>query len=449
MTGSWKIIHIELSEGIPSLPVEPQCEGVYVVFWWHGIPLGHQEIRVALLPMPATQLGNMAVQAITMAVGDKLLPDGFKAPLSEHFDSQDEVAPSLNSLLALERPLAQFSESYAARKNSSKTETVSVIICTRDRPEQLEQCLQSLQKLSEPPHEIIIVDNAPQTEQTRHLVRDMPSIRYVLEPRPGLSVARNTGVRHSTGEIIAFTDDDVIVHPDWLSRLRQSFEDSQVMAMTGLILPAQLETEAQLIFEVGLGNFGWGYQVKIFDQQFFRATKHLGVPVWRIGAGANMAFRRSVFEAVGHFDERLGAGASGCSEDSEYWYRVLAKGWTCKYEPSAVVFHIHRRDLKGLKHQMYQYMQGHVAALLIQFDRYKHWGNLVRLFIYLPGYYVKSFLGGLLTGFGPKYKTLPTEIFGCMAGVKFYLQNRHREAGVDNRTKSPLEILNESQAEKL
>ena len=73
MSNPWKILHLELSEEIPPLPAEPDCQGIYVVFWWHGVPLGHQEILAAQLPMPATQLENLAIQAITPAVGDRLL----------------------------------------------------------------------------------------------------------------------------------------------------------------------------------------------------------------------------------------------------------------------------------------------------------------------------------------------------------------------------------------
>ena len=88
-----------------------------------------------------------------------------------------------------------------------------------------------------------------------------------------------------------------------------------------------------------------------------------------------MAFRREAFERVGLFDERLGAGAAGCSEDSELWYRLLAEGHQCRYAPTAVVFHYHRTHWEELRHQTYSYMRGHVAALFFQFDRYRHWGN--------------------------------------------------------------------------
>lgn len=415
-------MHLELSEGIPALPLAPDYEGLYVVFWWHSIPLGHQEISAAQLPMPATQLANLVLETIAPVVGDRLLEHGFKPPAPWLVGSDNpsrDTPPDFHTLIALEQPLAKLRE----RLSHSAGGSVSVVICTRDRPEQLAQCLRSLQNLSQPPHQILVVDNAPTSDATRQLVAQMPDIQYVLEPRPGLSVARNTGIRHSTGDIIAFTDDDVIVHPDWITRLQQSFQDSKVMAVTGLVLPGELETEAQLIFEKGFGGFTQGYHPLTFDTQFFEEMKPQGVPVWDIGAGANMAFRRNAFELVGDFDERLGAGASGCSEDSEFWYRLLAEGWVCRYEPTAVVYHYHRSNLDRLKHQMFQYMRGHVAALLVQFARYKHWGNLRRLFITLPKYYINRFVEGLRNGFHSLNRTLFSEVFGCFSGVKFYLQN--------------------------
>jgi GT2 family glycosyltransferase len=417
----WKVVHLELSEGIPALSFEPNYEGLYVVFWWHSIPLGHQEILAAQLPMPATQLINLVLEAIAPVVGDRIFEQGFKSSLVAGLDKlPQDTPPDFHSLIALDRPLATLQERLSYLPEGS----VSVVICTRDRPEQLKQCLRSLQNLSHPPHEIIVVDNAPKTDATRQLVAQMPNIQYVLEPQPGLSVARNTGIHHSTGDLIAFTDDDVIVHPDWITRLQQSFQDSKVMAVTGLVLPGELETEAQLIFEKGFEGFSQGYQPLMFDSQFFEKMKPEGVPVWNIGAGANMAFQRKAFELVGDFDERLGAGASGCSEDSELWYRLLAEGWICRYEPTAVVYHYHRSDLERLKQQMYQYMRGHVAALLVQFERYKHWGNLYRLFITLPKYYKWRLLDGAKGKLKQLNRTLWAEISGCLSGVSFYLKNR-------------------------
>ncbi|MGH7998128.1 MAG: glycosyltransferase family 2 protein, partial [Brasilonema sp.] len=331
-----------------------------------------------------------------------------------------DTPPEFQSLIALQQPLKKLHSGSLQSVSGS----VSVVVCTRNRPEQLVRCLRSLQNLSQPPKQIIVVDNAPSDEATRQLVTQMPGVQYVLESRPGLSVARNTGIRHSIGDIIAFTDDDVEVHSDWIARLQQSFENPKVMAVTGLVLPGELETEAQVAFEKGFGGFNRGYRVLTFDSQFFEEMRYRGVPVWRIGAGANMALRRKAFELVGYFDERLGAGASGCSEDSEFWYRILAEGWLCRYEPTAVVYHYHRSDLDKLKQQMYQYMRGHVAAVLVQFARYQHWGNLRYLSVSLPKYYTRRFLWALLKDFKSLNKMLFAEVLGCVSGVKYYLQNK-------------------------
>ncbi|BCL37656.1 glycosyltransferase family 2 protein [Nostoc sp. MS1] len=421
----WKILHIDLSEDIPELNLEPHYQGIYAVFWWRGIPLGDRQIFASQLPLPASALRNLAIEAITPAIGDRLLENGFKAPLPVVYpDPAWDKPPDLQALLALQQPLQQLQQTYAQPVNNS----ISIVICTRNRPEQLARCLRSLLNLSQPPQQIIVVDNAPQDETTRGIVAQIPQVQYILEPTPGLSRARNTGIRHATGEIIAFTDDDVEVHPDWCVRLQQAFINPQVLAVTGLMLPAELETEAQYIFHQGSGGSAWDYRAINYDRQFFANMQHRGVPVWRIGAGANMAFRRQAFELVGYFDERLGAGASGCSEDSEMWYRILAEGGICRYEPTSVVFHYHRRDITAFKSQAYQYMRGHVAALLIQFANYQHWGNLRRLCLTLPKYYVASILRSLKHGFAPRYSSVFTEILGCVSGIQFYLNNRKKPA---------------------
>jgi glycosyltransferase involved in cell wall biosynthesis len=403
----WKVLFVELSQKISALPKYSDYGGLYIVFWWCGIPLGDQEIDMNLLPMTANDLLNLAIKTITPAVGDYLCP---------------KLTTPLQDLVTLEQPLQELCDRLYPKSPNSDS-SVSVVICTRDRPEHLAKCLQSLQNLTKRPKEILVVDNAPTTEATCQLVAQMPDIKYILEPRPGLDIARNTGIHHSTGEIVAFTDDDVIVHPDWITRLQESFSDPQVMAMTGLVLAAEIETQSQFIFEKYWG-FNRGYNALIFDSKYFDKFKSLGVPVWEIGAGANMAFRNEIFQKIGEFDERLDVGAAGCSGDSEFWYRVLASGGTCRYEPSAVVYHYHRRDLDSLKKQLYYYMRGHVAALLIQFEKYRNWGNIRRLFLSLPQSYMKLFLQGITKGFKLRYSTLFAEISGCISGIIFYLQNR-------------------------
>lgn len=421
MKSPYQVIDVDLKAGIPELSLKPGYQGMFVVLWMDAIPLGTLEIAASQWPLPQSELVNQIVRAIAPAVGDHLMAQGFADALPVAAASQPQP-PDFKALMALNAPLKQLQD--MAQTGQVKNLGVSVIICTRDRPEQLERCLHSLQHLKDPPQQILVVDNAPTSPATRQVVAKFETVDYVLEPKPGLSVARNTGLAHSTGELIVFTDDDVVVHPHWLEGIQRGFDDPTVMAVTGLMLPAELESEAQVIFHRGTGESSWGFRALTFDTQFFTEMMSRGAPVWRIGAGANMAFRRSLFDRVGNFDERLGAGASGCSEDSELWYRVLAEGYACRYEPTAVIYHYHRKDLPNLKHQAFQYMRGHVVALLVQFERYSHWGNLRRLFFELPLYYTRLMLFGMLRGFRGHYHTVPAQVSGCIAGIVYYWQHR-------------------------
>lgn len=410
-----KILHIALESNISGLYPDITYPVYYIVFWWHGIPLGHIEINRQRLPITPNDLKQEAVRSILPAIAAHL--QEYNLPLPEAGDLiAQPIFDADHVLQAWEEPFLIWHKQRLAQKQPS----ISVVICTRDRPDYVQECLRSLQSLSEPPDEIVVVDNAPSSGKTQKIVAQIPGVKYVLESRAGLSFARNAGIQHSSSELIAYTDDDVKVHPDWILHLRRSFQDANVMAVTGLVFAAELETQSQYIFEKHW-SFNRGYRPLLYDQAYFQKYQVVGVPAWRAGAGANMAFRRSVFSTVGDFDERLGAGASGCSEDSEMWYRVMAEGMTCRYEPTAVVYHFHRRDMEGLNKQLFNYMRGHVTELLIRFERYAHWGNLIRLTL-LPLYFLHLLLLGFLKG-KYRYSTMPTEILGCFSGLIFYAKN--------------------------
>jgi hypothetical protein len=128
----------------------------------------------------------------------------------------------------------------------ASTPAVTVAVCTRNRTDDLAQCLASLQNVDYPNLEIVVIDNAPATEATAVLVRDrFPDVRYVREPRPGLDWARSRAILECRGDILAFTDDDVIVDRGWVTALAAVFAASpDVMAVTGLVVPYELETDA-------------------------------------------------------------------------------------------------------------------------------------------------------------------------------------------------------------
>jgi GT2 family glycosyltransferase len=314
---------------------------------------------------------------------------------------------------------------HVASRGTSPSLGASLVICTRDRPDELRRCLNSLAAQTYSPVEVIVVDNAPRDTRARQ-VAEIAGVKYVREDRPGLSHARNCGLRHADADVIAFTDDDVILHPRWLERLVLALQESDALAVTGLVLPAELDTEAQQHFETHWG-FGQGYEPLVFGQDFFAADRTTGCEVWNIGAGASMAFRRQAFEKAGNFDVRLGAGMAGCSEDSEFWHRILSIGGTCRYEPAAVAFHHHRRDMGSLGHQIYQYMKGHAAALMVQYERSGNRGNLWRALYFLPRDNAARVWRRMRYGARPGDRFLWCEVAGLLAGLGYYLRHSRAE----------------------
>ncbi|WOI54046.1 glycosyltransferase family 2 protein [Parvularcula sp. LCG005] len=294
--------------------------------------------------------------------------------------------------------------------------SVSVVICTRDRPDELARCLASLPQQTLVPDEIIVVDNASVTDETRQ-VAQAAGVRYVREDRPGLDIARNTGAKSATGDFVAYTDDDVILTPNWLRRLTGAMDTDDIWGTTGLVLPAELVTPAQLHFERQWG-FGRGFSKIDFGPEFVQRHDRFGIPAWDVGAGASMAFRRAIFDKIGFFDERLDVGAAGCSGDSEMWHRILHAGGTCRYTPTSVAFHYHRRAEEGLRKQLRAYMSGHVAALLVQNERSGRRANLRRLYLSLPIHYLRETLRKRREDEPSRY--LKEQVLGCIDGWKFY-----------------------------
>jgi len=410
----------------PSLPVRhldlsamradthPGDAPAFSIFWWKELPLGMRASLPEELPFSEAQLRQLTAEYGAAQLAARRPALG--APLRATHEGRPKQALALSHLLA-EHNLVEELDMLATAPTPPTTQ-ISAVICTRDRGEALAGCLRSMTMQRSAPGEIVVVDNSSDGN-ARPVCERFPEVRHVHEPRPGLSIARNTGIRASRGEIIAFTDDDVELHPGWTVEIGRAFADQSIDALTGLVLPARLDTPAQRIFQLDKGGFGSTFIPLRFDNRFFAETRPHGAHVWKMGAGANMAFRRSLFERVGLFDERLGAGAAGCSEDSELWYRMLADGGVCLYEPRAVVFHHHRRDLVGLRAQIRSYMKGHVAALIVQHDAFHDRGNLVRIFGQLPLYFLKSFLKGLLEGRRGQPGTLAPEIAGYAAGLQF------------------------------
>ncbi|GAA3398743.1 glycosyltransferase family 2 protein [Cryptosporangium minutisporangium] len=254
---------------------------------------------------------------------------------------------------------------------------VTVVICTREHPDELRACLASLTEQEYRGFDVLVVDNAPTSARTRGVVdefADRLAIRYTVEPRPGLSRARNRALAELQDEpgehVVAWTDDDVRADAHWVAEIARAFVENPAAAgVSGAVVPAELRSRAQVWFE----QFGGHSKGRGFTPDDFGPTTAQSplYPLPAYGVGANMAFRLAALRRLNGFDEALGAGtpAQG-GEDTLVFSRLLHGGATTLYRPAALVRHVHRADVEGLRTQMAGYGAGLTAfyAALIRQD---------------------------------------------------------------------------------
>lgn len=260
----------------------------------------------------------------------------------------------------------------ARRELLSDAPALTVIIPTRDRPERLSRCLTSVLATDYPneARRIIVVDNVPTDDATERVVREFPAdanITYLRECSSGSASARNRAMPEVNTPYVVFTDDDAMVDVHWLSELMLGFSSAaQVNVVTGLLLPGDMETSAQLWFEQ-YGGFSRGFDRRVFDMS---ANVPRDVPLYPFsagifGTGNNMAFRTESLCGIGCFDPALGNGTPALGGvDSEVLLRSVVLGHRLVYQPSAVVYHEHRREYDALRRQVFSYGAGLTAYLI-------------------------------------------------------------------------------------
>jgi glycosyltransferase involved in cell wall biosynthesis len=306
---------------------------------------------------------------------------------------------------------------------------ISVVVCTRNRTDLLRHCLEALKKLDHPQFEILVVDNAPDNDDTRKLAEEF-GVRYTREDKPGLDRARNRGIRESSHEIIAFTDDDARPDRNWLRAIASNFEDEQVVAVTGFVAPAELETEAQQLFEWSYGGMGHGFSRRIFDGKIMNNRWKLAASGF--GVGANMAFRKSWFAQGGYFDTALDVGTpSSGGGDIEMFHRVVAKNGILVYDPNVLVWHQHRAGMEALNKQVFNNGRSFVCYLLTCYrNKTASAGTLVAFFLrdWLLNWHLKNIFFG---GGRVSRRLLLTELKGMLTGASAYFKSRSSAQRID------------------
>lgn len=355
-----RMLQVEIGAPVPAIAAAHDRQGaVYTRAWalvrLHDEPLGMIELALPDGTLPAAALADEIWKSLGTQINAHLRADG-TAGLS---------SLQVTGVTGDGRPPGLVDRDRA----TADTPLISVIIATRNRTDSLALCLAAFEEVDYPNYEIVVVDNAPSTEDTAELIAGRyagdPRIRYAREPHPGLGWAHNCGLRRATGEYIAFTDDDVIVDRHWLSELLRGFAmGDNVGCVTGLVVPQEIETPSQYWFDTHSG-FNKGFRRRVFDMGANRPDDRL-FP-WRssmFGTGANMAFRAAALRSVGGLDPVLGPGTLAKNgEDLDIYFRIIEAGYQLVYQPAALVNHLHRADYPALRDQFYTYGVGFTAYL--------------------------------------------------------------------------------------
>ena len=400
----YPLFDIEVTGPMVDLPLSPGDAGAAVLIRRKGIPIGFW--MQAASSNGCVSAGELA-QRIGAHAGEKIVAEAIR----------EETSPSS---IPLALPL------------------VTVAICTKDRPEGLERLLRSLSdQTSALPTgsaglDILLVDNAPSDERTRELAARLSGIRYVREPRPGLNFARNRALREARGEIVAFLDDDVIVDAHWSTGLANAWAENQdAAAFTGQVLPMELETKAQAVFEYR-GGFRRGFD-RVRYGPVLPGNRLYPGGAGIFGAGANMAFRTDVVQRLGGFDEALDTGAAlPGGGDLDMFYRIIRAGHALIYEPRFLVFHQHRREMKALRFQ-YRRSWGFgfmcYVSKCIRTDRHRR-VNLTRLILWWFVNDLKDLLRHLEKSVRGERHVPPSlivgELYGGLAGLFGGYARSHR-----------------------
>lgn len=218
---------------------------------------------------------------------------------------------------------------------------IAVVVCTYRRPRELERCLRSLRLQALPPAEIVVADNSPAASAARRLA-EAAGARHVAVPVRGVSRARNAGALHCVSPIVAYIDDDMVAHPEWLQGLRSAFADPEMIAVTGPVMPMTLAQASRADLALELERQPWGaepFQLARDCADWFERA-HFG----GLGDG-NMAFRAAAFQAWRGFEERIGRGSAINGGEEHYaFFELIERGHRIGYAPGAMVFHPRKEE---------------------------------------------------------------------------------------------------------
>jgi O-antigen biosynthesis protein len=297
-------------------------------------------------------------------------------------DVGEENAPLTEQLVAAAALLPTPAEASWSRVEPTSWPRVTVAIpATFGNLESLGLAVASLARLDYPEFAIVVVDNRLVPNEDDHAkLQGMTQHRVQIlhEPERGISAARDRALRSCEDPFIAFTDDDVQVEPDWLRQLmRPLLADGRIACSSGLIIPAELTSPGQSMFEHLFGGFNRAFEPALHNgDQTDDHDPLFPYAAGRFGTGANIAFRTSLLQELGGFDKALGTGTPARGgEELAIFIQILSDGGSIAFEPSAILHHMHRGTNGELRRQVFSYGVGLTAMFtsLVVGDRRHVW----------------------------------------------------------------------------
>jgi GT2 family glycosyltransferase len=375
--GPIRLLDVELTDPIAEQLPAGNHGRVRILVRLHGHPLG-----TVNLPAGGAGVGSLDPALVAAAVWDQMAER-----IVGHCEHDGLAAPETLTVDGFDHP-AVTACSWRCSRPGAPFPFATVVITTCGGPgSRLATTVRDALAQSYPSFEVVVVDNRPSTSGVPALLDGaFPSearLRYVAEPAPGLSHARNAGAAAATGELVAFTDDDVALDSDWLAYLVAGFDDPAVACVTGLILPLELETDAQRLLEE-FGGYAKGFDRKRWDLDEHRPDNALyPYTVGAFGSGASAAFRGDALAAIGGFDNALGAGtAARGGEDIDIYVTCVQHGYQIVYEPAAIIRHAHNREMDQVHQKVRDYGVG-LGAMLTK-HLFRDWPTFVAMLTRLP-----------------------------------------------------------------
>jgi GT2 family glycosyltransferase len=321
-----RLLDLELSNGnlLPDVPLRYSRIRLFVRL--HGVPLGFVDVENGSADHAAlsgTVLRYLERQAWAATLGRRLaLAEG----------EQGERAP------------------------------LTVIVAGTGPSRRLEHCLSAISEQHSEGDDVILIDTTG-TDGEAFATARRAGARLVDADRRGRVPAWNRGLREARTPVVAFTDDRCLPDPGWLGSIRSGFSPG-IDAVTGLVLPAELETRAQEVLEDGFAGLRMGFEPVLHSRTG-------GIPYYPryYGAGCNMAFRREALERLGGFDPALESHGGAFGAETDALQRLIESGASVAYRPDAIVRRSHPRTNGALRRQLRADARAESAALAAAFGR--------------------------------------------------------------------------------